>query len=102
MTPLASFANSVVLLVPLLLHHLFPDLCLVLNLLCSWVTVAKEDRLDRGMPVTSDDDSMGTVELLLSITPATIAPTATKSARIDAVAISFFLYYYWLISFFDS
>ena len=44
------------------------------------------------MPVTSDDDSMGAVELLLSITPAaTIAPTVTKSARIDAVAMSFFL-----------
>ena len=48
MTPLASFANSVVLLVPLLLHHLFLDLCLVLHLLCSWVTVVREDRLDRG------------------------------------------------------
>ena len=54
-----------------------------------------------GIPVTSDDDSMGAVELLLSITPATIAPTATKSARVNAVAMSFFLYYYWLISFFD-
>ena len=44
------------------------------------------------MPVTSDDDSMGAVELLLSITPAaTIAPTVTKTARIDAVTMSFFL-----------